>query len=97
MCVCYADKSKQSFTIANSVVYPTAKVEHWPSAPHPSVILSRGLIYKISYDLSRYYLKSIVRSTYNSNVQGKKVKFFNIRYRALGPELIPVYRQSARR
>ena len=27
----------------------------------------------------------------------KKVKFSNTRYRALGPELIPVYRQSARR
>jgi len=27
----------------------------------------------------------------------KKVKFFHTRYRALGPELIPVYRQSARR
>jgi len=28
---------------------------------------------------------------------GKKVKFSDTRYRALGPELIPVYRQSARR
>ena len=27
----------------------------------------------------------------------KKVKFSHTRYRALGPELIPVYRQSARR
>ena len=27
----------------------------------------------------------------------KKVKFSYTRYRALGPELIPVYRQSARR
>ena len=27
----------------------------------------------------------------------KKVKFSDTRYRALGPELIPVYRQSARR
>jgi len=26
-----------------------------------------------------------------------KVKFFHARYRALGPELIPVYRQSAHR
>ena len=26
-----------------------------------------------------------------------KVKFSHTRYRALGPELIPVYRQSARR
>ena len=29
--------------------------------------------------------------------KGKKVKFSHTRYRALGPELIPVYRQSARR
>ena len=28
---------------------------------------------------------------------GKKVKFSHTRYRALGPELIPVYRQSAHR
>ena len=28
---------------------------------------------------------------------GKKVKFSHTHYRALGPELIPVYRQSARR
>ena len=27
----------------------------------------------------------------------QKVKFSHTRYRALGPELIPVYRQSARR
>jgi len=30
-------------------------------------------------------------------VKFKKVKFSHTRYRALGPELIPVYRQSARR
>ena len=29
--------------------------------------------------------------------KSKKVKFSHTRYRALGPELIPVYRQSARR
>jgi len=29
--------------------------------------------------------------------KGKKVKFSHARYRALGPELIPVYRQSAHR
>ena len=28
---------------------------------------------------------------------GKKVTFSHTRYQALGPELIPVYRQSARR
>ena len=31
------------------------------------------------------------------NVKKVKVKFSHTRYRALGPELIPVYRQSARR
>ena len=31
------------------------------------------------------------------NVLSKKVKFSHTRYRALGPELIPVYRQSTRR
>jgi len=30
-------------------------------------------------------------------IRVKKVKFSHTRYRALGPELIPVYRQSARR
>jgi len=29
--------------------------------------------------------------------KGKQVKLSHTRYRALGPELIPVYRQSARR
>ena len=29
-----------------------------------------------------------------SLTKGKKVKFSHTRYRALGPELIPVYRQS---
>ena len=29
--------------------------------------------------------------------KGRKVKFSHTRYLALGPELIPVYRQSARR
>ena len=33
----------------------------------------------------------------NIHLKGKKVKFCHTRYRALGPELIPVYRQSARR
>ena len=33
----------------------------------------------------------------DSHPQSKKVKFSHTRYRALGPELIPVYRQSARR
>jgi len=36
-------------------------------------------------------------SLYLLPYKGKKVKFSHTRYRALGPELIPVYRQSARR
>jgi len=40
-----------------------------------------GLVYKKEMDLK----------------ENKKVKFSHTRYRALGPELIPVYRQSARR
>ena len=32
-----------------------------------------------------------------AETEGKKVKFSHTRYRALGRELIPVYRQSARR
>jgi len=32
-----------------------------------------------------------------NRVKVKKVKFSHTRYRVLGPELIPVYRQSARR
>jgi len=31
------------------------------------------------------------------HIEGKNVKFSHTRYRALDPELIPVYRQSARR
>ena len=38
-----------------------------------------------------------LRSCKLSIEAGKKVKFSHTRYRALGPELIPVYRQSARR
>ena len=39
---------------------------------------------------------SPARSTRSSS-NVKKVKFSHTRYRALGPEVIPVYRQSARR
>jgi len=38
-----------------------------------------------------------LRTPAQSAFIGKKVKFSHTRYRALGPELIPVYRQSARR
>ena len=41
-------------------------------------------------------ITAVIRRT---GTQGNKVKvkFSHTRYRALGPELIPVYRQSARR
>jgi len=38
-----------------------------------------------------------VPPTEQGSVKNKKVKASHTRYRALGPELIPVYRQSARR
>ena len=41
-------------------------------------------------------ISSKTESTFISTIL-KKVKFSHTRYRALGPELIPVYRQSARR
>ena len=44
------------------------------------------------------FLMNNLDSSSKSNTNSKvKVKFSHTRYRALGPELIPVYRQSARR
>jgi len=42
-------------------------------------------------------LRSIGKQSGESVESVKKVKFSHTRYRALGPELIPVDRQSARR
>ena len=40
----------------------------------------------------------LLHKMYNYGMYSKvKVKFSHTRYRVLGPELIPVYRQSARR
>jgi len=39
-----------------------------------------------------YKVKSALE--YSPDVKGKRVKAFHTRYRVLGPELIPVYRQS---
>jgi len=39
---------------------------------------TRGLIYKISYNLSYDYLKFIVRSTYDSDLQRAKIYLGNI-------------------
>jgi len=44
---------------------------------------------EVSFDMSY--------ATITGNTGKVKVKFSHTRYRALGPELIPVYRQSARR
>ena len=43
------------------------------------------------------FLHSHVSRLHSQFVHLVKVKFSHTRYRALGPELIPVYRQSARR
>ena len=43
------------------------------------------------------YSGAFYMQLYFTIVCGKKVKFSRTRYRALGPELIPLYRQSARR
>ena len=48
----------------------------------------------------RYWLTQVVvekRQLNGCYSSSKKVKFSHTRYRALGPELIPVYGQSARR
>ena len=41
--------------------------------------------------------RSVLAVLCTLKIQSVKVKFSHTRYRALGPELIPVYRQSARR
>ena len=45
-------------------------------ASHPGTSL--GPIYKISYDLSQDYLEFIVRSFYDSDLQGAKISLRNI-------------------
>ena len=51
------------------------------------------------YDAINYSCMQIYRVAQMKleHMKCKKVKFSHTRYRALGPELIPVYRQSARR
>jgi len=44
-----------------------------------------------------YFASSAAMPLHTMSYHHKKVKFFHTRYRALGPELIPVYWQSARR
>jgi len=48
-----------------------------------------------SYEFSEFYWALLF--IYQQPYKGKKEKFSHIRYQASGPELIPVYRQSAHR
>ena len=45
----------------------------------------------------RLSAESSVQNSFRVAAAKGKVKFSHTRYQALGPELIPVYRQSARR
>ena len=60
--------------------------------------LNLGPSYAWKKAASREHWRLIVdKATLLTRVKNKKVKFSHTRYRALGPKLIPVYRQSARR
>ena len=74
-----AARRRRSALLSRTRLQPPRRRRGNTNSPIP---LTRGPIYKTSYD----YLTIIL-----------KVKFSHTRYRALGPELIPVYRQSARR
>jgi len=64
-------------------------------------VIARFRVYKVGrFRCSVLFSVTSLASTLPlSSAQGVKVKvkFSHTRYRALGPELIPVYRQSARR
>ena len=60
--------------------------------------ISFSLTQTILYEVDDVIIDSSSDRNERSNAaEIKKVKFSHTRYRALGPELIPVYRQSARR
>ena len=61
-----------------------------------SVVIDCRLWYQKCFS-SRINLHMLHECTVLSSLSCKKVKFSHTRYRALGLELIPVYRQSARR
>jgi len=64
---------------------------------HQHLIPSASLdsVHAVDRRIRQYMLvKKLVQTKVSSK---SKVKFSHTRYRALGPELIPVYRQSARR
>jgi len=50
-----------------------------------------------AYKVNELLKPEVARQLQELLDMGKKVKFSHTRYRALGQELIPVYRQSARR
>ena len=58
----------------------------------------RRAVHRGSWTVRRRYLHdTYIDRQIDILLKVKKVKFSHTRYRALGPELIPVYRQSARR
>jgi len=57
---------------------------------------SMGLVLKKKCGTPETRLRQRFLKQFRPTYIGKKVKFSHTRYRALGPELIPVYRQSAR-
>jgi len=58
--------------------------------------IGKSVIIYLCHGLLRKCFVFHFHSQYLS-LKGKKVKFSHTRYRVLGPELIPVYRQRARR
>jgi len=62
--------------------------------------LSSGQIDKLAHTLNGlFYLDhdDVSKDSYNKKGFKKRQRLSHTRYQALGPELIPVYRQSARR
>ena len=74
----------------NHATYSVRKVVEHFVAGGSTVIAFRALTLLVGRQEGHTACKKL-------RVVGKKVKFSHTRYRALGPELIPVYRQSARR
>ena len=70
-----------------------------PWTAHTHLRANPGCVSRAAFT-ERITLMTLNMNKYNILVNSKikvKVKAFHTRYRALGPELIPVYRQSARR
>ena len=60
-------------------------------------LMARSVILNVSGFETRCRISSVTLQPATEQKSFKKVKFSRTRYRALGPELIPVYRLSARR